>query len=187
MIRKLSLILIAILFGLPGFSQDKSSGDTMSDVGRKLQKLKWEMNIGTSYSFFSNYGGAMNYYAAPGFIYPINDRFSFHGGIVTGVFSHFQAPGNESAVQAIQSGYTSFYGSVSYRLNPDITFYGTGVKSLANYGQINPFYLNGYDEISFGSTVRLGENVTVGASVHFRNYKPGVNEFSSPFFDRNPW
>jgi hypothetical protein len=128
------------------------------------------------------YGGGMSYYAAPGFSYPINKRFSFHGGMVAGVFTSPGYVQAEEGMQKVTSGYTSFYGTAAYHLNQNVVFYATGVKSIHTFGRMNPFFSPSFDEISFGSSIRLGNNVTIGASVHFREYTPMSGGYYSPFF-----
>lgn len=184
MTRLKYIVLFALIFPFGTiYAQDQNYKlAPESNLKTQIQKLRWDMNLGMAYSFIPGYSGGMNYYAAPGFTYPIDNRFAFHGGIITGfTTSPFPLYG-ESAVSDINSGFTSIYGSVSYQLNQSVVFYGTGVKSIATYGPPTPFYQPGYDEISFGSSIRLGDNVTIGASVHFRDYNSAGNNFYSPFF-----
>ena len=152
-----------------------------STTSRVLQKLRWDMNLGTAFMYSPGFGGGMSYYAAPGVSYPVNKRVSFHGGMVAGVMTSPGFHNPEEGPEKITSGYTSIYGTVSYRLNPNVVFYGTGVKNLATFGQMNPFYSPSYDEFSFGSSIRLGDNVTIGASVHFREYSPMNGGYFAPF------
>ena len=166
------ILLFLFLFSGLFAQQDYSGQASGTPINKAIQKLRWDINLGTSYTFIPGNGGGMNYYAAPGFSYPINNRFSFHGGMVAGVFTTPGFFSNENGTHKVTSGYTSVYGSLAYHLNPNVVFYGTGVKNIAAYGQMNPFFNPSFDEISFGSSIRLGNNVTIGASLHFREYSP---------------
>ncbi|MGC9342641.1 MAG: hypothetical protein ACP5E3_08080 [Bacteroidales bacterium] len=180
------LLNISILFALSSgiFAQADYSGETTrTPTGKALQKLRWDMNLGTAFTYMPGYGGGMSYYAAPGFSYPINNRFSFHGGMVAGVYTSPGIPNAEGAPEKVTSGYTIFYGTAAYHLNQNVVFYATGVKSIHSFGRMNPFFAPSYDEISFGSSIRLGNNVTIGASVHFREYSPMSGPNYSPFFE----
>lgn len=185
MIRRfISVLIIAFLFTGAFMRSGYSQEVNRSPISKALQKLRWDMNMGSAYTFFSGYGGGMSYYAAPGFSYPINKRFSFHGGIIAGVYTMPGFIAEQDGPQKVTSGYTSVYGSVAYHLNQNVVFYGTGVKSLASFGQQSPFFTPSFNEISFGSSIRIGNNVTVGASVHFRDYSPMSGGYYSPFFRR---
>ncbi len=177
---KRGIFYILAFLAFPVFSQVEES----PDLTRRLQKLNWDMQLGTSFTYSPYWGSGMNYYAAPGFSYPLNERFSFHGGVISSITTTPFMPSSESGMQRGTSGSTSIYGTVAYRLNQNVTFYGTGVKNLITFGPPTPFNYNSYDEISFGSTIRLGEHVTIGASVHFREYSYPGTGFYSPYFDR---
>ena len=178
------LIFVLFLFSSGIFAQsDDIQGNTANPISRKLQKFYWDMNMGTGFSFIPNFGSGMNYYAAPGFTYPMTNRLSFHGGILTGFsIGSFPVFGDQSN-RGMRSGYTSVYGSMSYQFNQNLVLYGTGIKNIASYGLLTPLSFNSFDEISIGSTLRLGNSVTIGASVHFRDYYAlPVNSYTSPFF-----
>lgn len=178
--KVISVFLMLAIFAVAFGQGEEKSG--YSSTSKALQKLRWDMNLGTSFTFMPGYGGGMNYYAAPGFYYPINKRFSFHGGMLAGVFTTPGLGHAEQGQQKVTSGYTSIYGTAAYHLNQNVVFYASGVKSIHTYGKMNPFIEPSFDEISFGSSIRLGENVTIGASVHFREYSPMSGGYYSPFF-----
>ncbi len=184
MIIRVLLIFVFSLFSAGIFAQsDKPSGNEMRPVSRQLQKIRWEMELGTAFSFIPNYGGGMNYFAAPGFSFPLKNNLSFHAGVLTGFSSRSFPVFAEQSENESNYGYTSIYGSVSYQMNEKVFFYGTGIKNIARYGMATPLSFNSFDEISFGSSIRLGRSFTIGASIHFRDYGYPVNNFSSPFFN----
>jgi hypothetical protein len=178
---KKGIIFFLLVLSFPVFSQVGNPGK----LEQRLQRLNWDMQLGTAFIYSPVWGSGMNYYAAPGFSMPLTKNFSFHGGVVTSVTTSPYMASPESGMQRSTSGSTSVYGTVAYRLNQNVTFYGTGVKNLVNFGPPTPFNYNSYDEISFGSTIKLGNNVTIGASVHFREYTHPGTGYYSPWFDRN--
>ncbi|MBE0656019.1 MAG: hypothetical protein IH594_19625 [Bacteroidales bacterium] len=181
---KYIIIIFLICNFNSGYTQeiDREFSEGRKPTSKALQKLRWDMSLGTAYTFMPGYGGGMSYYATPGFSYPINNRFSFHGGIMAGVYTSPGFVSPESGSQKVTSGFTSIYGSMAYHLNPNVIIYGTGIKSISTPGGFSPFYAPSYDEISFGSSIRLSNNVTIGASVHFREYSPFGGGYTSPFF-----
>lgn len=178
------LFLILALAGVKAYSQNSlEQSAEPGKLGKALQKLRWDMNLGTAYTFSPGYGGGMSYYASPGFSMPVGRKFSFHGGVTAGAVSSPALTHSEGSMQNFSSGFTSIYGTGAYHLNQNVIFYASGVKSIHTFGKINPLFNPSYNEISFGSSIRLGENVTIGASVHFREYQsiPYMNDFA-PYF-----
>jgi len=177
------ILAIVLAFSFSAIFAQKPVNQTKENtpMAKALQKLRWDINLGTSFMYSPGFGGGMNYYAAPGFSYPVNKKVSFHGGVVVGVMTSPGFHNTEEGFEKITSGYTSIYGTVAYRLNPNVVFYGTGVKNLATFGPMNPFYSPSFDEFSFGSSIRLGDNVTIGASFHFREYSPMNGGYFAPF------
>ena len=82
----------------------------------------------------------------------------------------------------------SVFAAASYRANDKLTLYGSGVKSLATH-PMPP--LMGYpsDRLSFGANYKLGDNVTIGASVHIRQGGGyyGGSPFQSPYHSPFGW
>ena len=188
MIKRAIFLFFISIFSVGTFAQsDGKPAQDVKSISRQLQKIKWDMNLGMSYSFIPGYGGAMNKYIAPGFSYPVANRVAFHGGIISGFSSPsgsiFGGQDNTKMNPRYSSGFTSIYGSVSYQASQNVIFYGTGVKNIARYGLMHPLSYPSFDEISIGSTIRLGNNITVGASVHFRDYQYPGNSFDTPFFN----
>lgn len=182
---KYGKFILIFVFSLTSFGlkaqEPGNTGSERSLVSKQLQRLKWEMNLGTSFTYLQGYGGGMNYFAAPGFTMPLDERWAVHGGIITGV-SRFPAITNSESETFAGSGFTSIYGSVSYRLSNNVIVYGTGIKNINRFGMPNPYAFPSYDEFSIGSSIRLGDNITVGASLHFRDSGSYGTGFYSPFF-----
>ena len=180
---RILFILVLSLFSEGIFAQTSDiPGNDQKSISRQLQKIRWDMDFGAAYSFIPKFGGAMNYYASPGFTLPLTNKTSFHGGILTGFSSRTLPLFGEQNISEMRYGFTSIYGSVSYQVNPNVLFYGTGIKNIDKYGVMTPFSYNSFDEISIGSTIRLGNSITIGGSLHFRDYSMPGQTFGSPIF-----
>jgi hypothetical protein len=163
-----------LIFLFLGYGLVAQSGDPVVNEKRsifpKMERMKWNMNIGSMYSNMPHFGSGMSYFAAPGFTYPLKNRISVHGGIISGFSSGILPVHGDYNHSSFNSGFTSVYGSVSYQLNEKVLFYGTGIKNLARYGGHSLLMNNSFDEINFGSSIQLSKSITIGASMHIRNY-----------------
>ena len=151
------------------------------------------MNIGTGYSFASGYGSGMNFYAAPTLTMPVTNRLSVHAGIVASSFYPVTM-----GPQFEQGGMPSIYSSLalfvaaSYRMNDRLILHGSGVKQLANAPINSPFSPYPIDNFSFGATFRLGDNVSIGATISVNNRNgyynlPGFGHPGNPFGGGSPF
>jgi hypothetical protein len=77
------------------------------------------------------------------------------------------------------SPYTSLavFAAASYRMNERLVLHGTGVKNLisAPYSPFTPYPM---DNFSLGATYKLGNNITIGASIQMNN---GRGLYAMPF------
>jgi len=157
---------------------------------KKNSGLRVGMNVGTSYAFASGYGSGMRFYAAPTLTMPVTGRLSLHAGVLASSF--YPVSGKlvpETGMPAMLSS-LSLFAAASYQLNDRLTLHGAGVKQLVNAPVNYPLMPYPVDNLSLGATFRLGDNVTIGASVSVRsnngyNYIPPfsypVSPFVSPF------
>jgi hypothetical protein len=151
----------------------------------KIQPLSWNMNLGTGYSYMPGYGSGMFAYTAPALTVPVNSRWSLHGGVMV---SYFMPVGLGSPAQGElgnQGSFSSFsvFGAASYRMNDRLVLHGAGVKQLATTPlpmPVTPFSPYPTDRISLGATYRLGNNVSIGASIHMQ--KDNGYYYASPFY-----
>jgi hypothetical protein len=142
----------------------------------------WDFSVGTSYSYMKGYGSGMMLYTAPSYTLSLSDRWSLHGGVVA---SHYQGLNNTRTGENLLPGSFSslaIFASASYRMNDRLVLHGTGIKQLIS-APITPFTPYSMDDISLGATYQVGENMTIGASVHMRNGSGyTTTPFGSPFF-----
>jgi hypothetical protein len=128
----------------------------------------WNFSVGTSFSYMKGYGSGMMFYTAPTYTLALNDRWSLHGGVVA---SHYQGlnytqPGENLLPGSFSS--LAIFASASYRMSDRLVLHGTGIKQLVS-APFTPFTPYPMDDFSLGATYKIGDNITVGASVHMRN------------------
>ncbi|MCD4709970.1 MAG: hypothetical protein K8R52_03930 [Bacteroidales bacterium] len=146
-------------------------------AGEKVKPGHWDFSVGTSYTYLKGYGSGMMFYTAPSYTLSLSDRWALHGGVVA---SHYQGlnysqPG-ENLLPGSVSG-LAIFASASYRMNDRLVLHGTGIKQLVT-APITPFTPYPMDNLSLGATYKIGENMTIGASVHMRN---SSGTYSTPF------
>ena len=152
----------------------------------------WNFSVGTSYAYMKGYGSAMMFYTAPTYTLALNDRWALHGGVMASYYQGLNyMPMGENLLPATFSS-LAIFASASYRMSDRLILHGTGTKQLlAGPGPT----VMGYpaDDISLGATFKIGNNMTIGASVHMMNgYGYGYNgyyapSFGSPFFQPSPF
>jgi hypothetical protein len=128
----------------------------------------WNFSVGTSYSYMKGYGSGMMFYTAPTYTLALNDRWSLHGGVVA---SHYQGLNNTQQGEMLLPGSFSslaIFASASYRMSDRLVLHGTGIKQLVS-APVTPFTPYPMDDFSLGATYKIGDNMTIGASVHMRN------------------
>ena len=128
----------------------------------------WNFSVGTSYSYMKGYGSGMMFYTAPTYTLALNDRWSLHGGVVA---SHYQGLNYTQHEEILLPGSFSslaIFASASYRMSDRLVLHGTGIKQLVS-APLTPFTPYPMDDLSLGATYKIGDNMTIGASVHMRN------------------
>jgi hypothetical protein len=148
---------------------------------------KWNFSVGTSFAYMKGYGSGMMLYTAPTYTLSLNNRWSVHGGLMA---SRYQGMNYTLAGEnMLPSAYSSLalFAAASYRMSDNLILHGTGVKQLVS-GPVTPFTPYPIDDLSFGATYKLGDNFTIGASIHMNNssgyYHSPWN--SSPFLSPYP-
>jgi hypothetical protein len=150
--------------------------------GYQAKPGHWDFSVGTSYSYMKGYGSGMMFYTAPSYTLSLSDRWSLHGGVVA---SHYQGLNYTGQGESLLPGTFSslaIFGAASYRVSDRLIFHGAGVKQLITAPNT---LVIGYpaDNLSLGASYRIGDNITIGASVHMQNRN---GYYSSPYFG-NPF
>jgi hypothetical protein len=146
----------------------------------------WNFSVGTSYSYMKGYGSGMMLYTAPTYTLSLNDRWSVHGGLIA---SHYQGMNYTMAGEnMLPNSFSSLalFAAASYRMSDRLILHGTGIKQLVT-APVTPFTPYPIDDLSFGATYKLGNNFSIGASVHMNQgrgyyHSPwNSSPFASPF------
>ena len=147
-------------------------------VVRTAARSSWNLSMGTSYSFMQGYGSGMALYAAPMLTMPLNQRWSLHGGMIVSQYYRMgaQIPG-EGGMPGAFSG-LALFAAASYQMNDRLVLHGTGTKQLVSTPLVSPFSPYSLDDLSFGATYKVGNNLTIGATIHMKN---GNGIYHTPF------
>jgi len=146
-------------------------------TGYKAEPGNWDFSVGTSFSYMSGYGSGMLFYAAPSYTFMLNDRWSLHGGLVASRYQGLNSvwPGENPWPESFNS--LALFVAGSYRMNDRLILHGTGFKQLMSV-PVTPFTPYPMDSYSLGATYRIGNNISIGASVRIRN---GQGYYAAPF------
>jgi hypothetical protein len=144
--------------------------------GEQVKKGYWNLSVGTEYSYISGYGSVMGLHAAPAYTLSLNQRWSLHGGLIASGYSSLNslAPGDEASFQPMMTSLAVF-GAASYRMSERLTLHGVGVKYLLPE-QAPPLLPYPSGHLSLGATYRLGDNISIGATIRMNrgmDYYPG--------------
>ncbi|RLD70947.1 MAG: hypothetical protein DRI98_06570 [Bacteroidetes bacterium] len=149
----------------------------------KERKGNWNFSVGTSFSYMKGYGSGMALYAAPTFTLPLNDRWSLHGGVVATQYQSFNGtvPGIIPGETFLPNSFTSLslFAAASYRMNDRLVLHGAGVKRLVSAPE-SPFTPYPMDNLSLGATYKLGDNITIGASINMNTGRYGNGYYGNP-------
>jgi len=146
----------------------------------------WNFSVGTSYSFMKGYGSGMMFYTAPSYTLALNDRWSLHGGMIASYYQGLNYTWPEENMGPASFSNLAVFAAASYRMSDRLVLHGAGIKQLVS-APVTPFTPYPMDDLSFGATYKIGENMTIGASVHMRNTSGyydspfGSTLFPSPF------
>lgn len=173
-----------------GLLKQQTSGIVMEEASKEeVKRGQWNFSVGTSYSYMKGYGSGMMLYTAPTYSLSINDRWSLHGGLIASRYQgmNYTLAGENTLPSAFSS--LALYAAASYRASDRLIFHGSGVKQLMS-APVTPFTPYPIDDLSFGASYKLGDNFTIGASVHMNNSRayyqspwnstPFISPFSSP-------
>jgi hypothetical protein len=140
----------------------------------------WNFSVGTNFTYMKGYGSVMGFYAAPMYTLPLNDRWALHGGVIasnyTGLGS-LQMPGGDLQSSNNFSSLAVF-AAASYKMTDRLIVHGSGYKNLTSY-PLMPVAPGLADHLSMGATYKLGNNISIGASVSINQ---GYGSYQVPPF-----
>lgn len=163
--------------GLQQAEEETVAEQKEADLDSENTPGSWNFSVGTSYSYMKGYGSGMMFYAAPTYTLPITNRWALHGGVIASqYYSTLSYQTGESALPGSFSSLAMF-AAASYQMSDRLVLHGTGVKSLVS-APTTPFTPYSMDHLSFGATYKLGNNFSIGATIHMNN---GNGSYSTPF------
>jgi hypothetical protein len=169
-------IYIILLMLLPGILTGQTAGEKVTRMkdGRSVREvdslvdagrtgIDWDLSLGSGFMFMPGGGSGMMLHAAPMMTVPLTGRWSLHAGVAV---MQFRGPGyslmNETTGGQVFSS-LALFAAASCRMNDRLVLHGTGVKQLVS-APLAPYATP--DHFSLGATYRLGDNITIGASIH---------------------
>jgi len=174
------------------YLKEAESEGGLTDLSEKeaTKRGQWNFSVGTSYSYMQGYGSGMMLYTAPNYTLSLNNRWSVHGGLLASRYQgmNYTLAGETLLPAAFSS--LALYVAASYRMSDKLILHGTGIKQLLS-APVTPFTPYPIDDLSFGATYKLGDNFTIGASIHMNsssgyyhspwNSSPFLSPFPSPY------
>ena len=137
----------------------------------------WNFSVGTSYSYMKGYGSGMMFYTAPTYTLALNDRWSLHGGVIASYYQGLNYNRPQEDLWPASFSSLSVFAAASYRMTDRLILHGAGVKQLLT-APVTPYTPYPMGDLSLGATYKIGDNMTIGASVHMRN---SSGYYNSPF------
>ncbi len=154
----------------------------LKQVDEKTLKGSWDVSVGTGFTYMKGYGSGMQVYAAPVYTLPLTDRWSLHGGLLALHYTGLNTPGLLESAYPTSGASLAVFGAASYRMSERLVLHGAGVKHLVS-GPTSPLSHYTMDHLTVGATYKLGDNISIGASVRMiqgHGYYQG-SPFQSPF------
>ena len=187
----ISLIIILVsIFSDQAASQQINYRDSLNEDNFQKVSLKPRLNYtaGSTFMFVPHIGSITGFTLSPALSVPLSPKLSVYGGIIAGrYYSNLWNSGPEGSVYGAFNE-LSVYGSASYRVNPQLTLYGTGIRRVTGN---SPFFSLPKSSYSIGSTYNFGSfsiGVTLQMSEWDNIYSPfpinGSQGFYSPFGQR---
>jgi hypothetical protein len=172
----ISLIIVLVsLFSIQAFSQQITNDNVLIENNSQKADLKPGLHylIGSTFLAVPHLGSVTGFTLSPYLSIPLSSKLSVDGGIIAG--QYYSALRNINPEGDMYGAFNelSVYGSASYHLNSQLTFYGTGIKQLAGTSPLNVLPKSSY---TVGSTYNFG-NFSIGVAVEMSKW----NNYGSPF------
>ena len=159
--------------------KEKPRGGEEPVTMEERKRGRLNMSVGSSFTYMKGYGSLMGSYAAPTYTLPLNNRWSLHGGIIASSFTGLNMrPYGEEYTSNPTMNSLALFGAASYRMTDWLILHGAGVKHLVSTA-VPPLVSYPADNFSLGATYKLGDNVSIGASLHMN--RGHGSYYGSPF------
>ena len=176
----LSLIVLVTLIAGQAFSQEISSHDTLALSNSHHQKFKPGMAyfVGSTFMFIPHHGSVTGLTVSPSLSVPVSPHLAFNGGLIAGrYYSDFRKPTLDGSMNGAFND-ISLFGSATYQVNSQLTFYGAGIKRLTGTSPFNTLPNSSY---TIGSTYKFG-SFSIGVFMQMSQWNNSFN--SSPINSR---
>jgi len=187
--NKIFLILFSLITSAT-FAQNSVSTDQWYSKGNSDSKVsydanvKYNVNVGTSFSSFGRDMSGFNYYVAPSATIPVSKKTNITVGIVMNQTQYSGLMMTEGGVQNKVMSHTQaiVYASGSHQINPNVTVFASGYYDMnsrnAPQGYRNPYSRYGSEGFSVGAEFKIGEKTRIGIQVQ---YDKGGNPYAYPY------
>lgn len=145
-----------------------------------MPRMRYSLNLGTSFSGGSMYGNILQSWVAPELSYKVSNNLDLSFGVM---FSNNYMPNASSFVggNELESASswltTSFYVSGTYYVNEDLIVSGTIMKSIDQTPSWakNSYMDRNYESLSFSMNYRLSDAVHLGLDLN-------INRGNNPWY-----
>ena len=130
-------------------------------------------SVGSSFMLIPHHGSVTGFTVSPSFSVPVSPHLSFSGGLIAGrYYSDFRKPTLEGSMNGAFND-ISVFGSATYLVNSQLTFYGAGIKRLT---APSPFSTLPNSSYTIGSAYKFG-SFSIGFSMQMSQWNNSFNSF----------
>jgi len=175
----------------PAPGADKYFHDSINDRGQDLSSLpliRYNINIGTSFTAGGFYGDMFQTWVAPEIQFPVSDRLSIRAGVVVGHVHAsnmgFMPNGIENQGNTANWMTYTLYAEGTYKISNDLTMTGTVFKKIDQTpAWVNQsVYNQDFESYSLSFHYRLSNSMHIGANIRIdRGANPSIYQPYSPY------
>jgi len=176
--NKIILILFSLFttFSFAQNSVDSKEWYPKENSDNKVEynaNVRYNVNVGTSFSSFGRNMNGYNYYVAPSATLPVGKKTHLTVGFVMSQSSYSGLMMTNEGVKSkmIPNTQAIIYASGSHQINPNITVFASGYYDMNQrnvpYGQRSPYKMYGSEGFSVGAEFKIGEKTRVGIQVQY--------------------
>lgn len=146
--------------------------------------VKYNVNVGTSFSSFGRDMSGYNYYIAPSASIPVSKKTNITVGFIMNQSQYSGLMMTEGGLQNKTFSHTQaiVYASGSHQINPNVTVFASGYYDMNSrnnpQGYRNPYSSYGSEGFSLGAEFKIGEKTRIGIQVQ---YDKGGNPYANPY------
>ena len=162
------------------YSKDKNDSKVSYNAD-----VKYNVEVGSSFSSFGRDANSYNYYVAPSATIPVSNKTNITVGFIMNQTQYSGLTMTESGVgnKTISQTQAIVYASGSHQINPNVTVFASGYydmnsKNRANGIGYNPYSSYGTEGFSVGAEFKVGERTKIGVQFQYdKGGNPYMNQF----------